>query len=328
MVAVSHAAMLPTATATPSATFTPDRVQTSVVATLTAMRIYYESRGRPWEFQAMLKARVIAGDGAVGEEFLQYVSGLLLNPSVSGSPVDEIAAMRGRIRENITEREKAFNIKLMEGGIRDIEFVIQFLQLLNGGSLPEIRTGNTLEAIDRLEKAGCLTLPERSALAENYILLRRLEHRLQCMFDLQTHNLPENDDGSYEFVADGPESQKLDDGESATVVFTYSANDGTTATTETLTITIYGQNDAADPLPDTGTVNEDATLTVNATNGVLANDTDVDGDALTVSTSFVWTDIATAVFFRRRSRPESTKNPRPPAMMSVVMTRLIVTSPR
>jgi VCBS repeat-containing protein len=92
-----------------------------------------------------------------------------------------------------------------------------------------------------------------------------------------------NDDGSYSFVANGPESQKLDTGESATVVFTYTANDGTVGTTNTLTITINGVNDAADPEPDFGTVNEDATLTVPALTGVLSNDTDVDGDPLTVS---------------------------------------------
>src|SRR5262249_40057817 len=70
---------------------------------------------------------------------------------------------------------------------------IQFLQLLNGGDLPEIRTGNTLQAIAKLENAGCLTMQERTILEENYEFLRKVEHRLQIMFDLQTHTLPEND---------------------------------------------------------------------------------------------------------------------------------------
>ncbi|HEY2881537.1 MAG TPA: glutamate-ammonia-ligase adenylyltransferase, partial [Pirellulales bacterium] len=82
------------------------------------------------------------------------------------------------------------NVKTGHGGIRDIEFTIQFLQLLSGGDLPELRAGNTLEAIAQLETSGCLTHQERSLLEENYAFLRKTEHRLQMMFDLQTHLLP------------------------------------------------------------------------------------------------------------------------------------------
>src|SRR4029078_2488912 len=71
-----------------------------------------------------------------------------------------------------------------------IEFVIQFLQLLNGGDLPELRTSGTLDAIAQLESCGCLTHQERSILSESYATLRKIEHRLQIMFDLQTHRLP------------------------------------------------------------------------------------------------------------------------------------------
>ena len=69
-------------------------------------------------------------------------------------------------------------MKTGEGGIRDIEFAIQFLQLLNGGDLEEIRTGNTIQAITRLEKVGCLTMQERNMLEDNYRFLRKIEHRL------------------------------------------------------------------------------------------------------------------------------------------------------
>ncbi len=85
-------------------------------------------------------------------------------------------------------------MKTGRGGIRDIEFAIQFLQLLNGGDLPDIRTGNTLGAIMALERDGCLTYQERTILEENYAFLRKIEHRLQIMFDLQTHVLPDGDD--------------------------------------------------------------------------------------------------------------------------------------
>src|SRR5262249_44304466 len=88
------------------------------------------------------------------------------------------------------EGADAHNVKTGHGGIRDIEFVIQFLQLLNGGDLPSLRTGNTLQAIVELEHCGCLTDQERTILEENYAFLRKIEHRLQIMFDLQTHMLP------------------------------------------------------------------------------------------------------------------------------------------
>ncbi len=84
-------------------------------------------------------------------------------------------------------------MKVGHGGIRDIEFVIQFLQLLNGGDLPQLRTGNTLEAMTRLEQCGCLTNQERALLGENYNFLRKIEHRLQILFDLQTHMMPAED---------------------------------------------------------------------------------------------------------------------------------------
>ena len=84
----------------------------------------------------------------------------------------------------------ALNVKTGRGGIRDVEFAIQFLQLLNGGALKQLRTGNTLEAVVLLEQSGCLTFQERTILEENYAFLRKIEHRLQIMFDLQTHLLP------------------------------------------------------------------------------------------------------------------------------------------
>ena len=110
----------------------------------------------------------------------------------------DIAGIKN-LKRKIEQRSAAggtenLNVKTGHGGIRDIEFVIQFLQLLNGGELESIRTGNTLEAIVRLEEAGCLTMQERSILEENYAFLRKIEHRLQIMFDMQTHTLPTGDE--------------------------------------------------------------------------------------------------------------------------------------
>ncbi len=172
----------------------PDGVSGPLVNSLTALRIYYEGRGRPWEFQAMLKARAIAGDSAVGEEFMTYIAGLLLNPSFVESPVEEIASMRVRIRENISDREKTFNIKLMEGGIRDIEFIVQTLQLLHGSRSPSIRVPNTLEGIRRARENNLVNKSESDAMIRAYTFFRLVEHRLQMMHQLKMHSLPESRD--------------------------------------------------------------------------------------------------------------------------------------
>src|SRR5205814_10575505 len=82
-------------------------------------------------------------------------------------------------------------VKTGRGGIRDIEFTLQFLQLLNGGDLPAVRQRNTLQALAALERAGCLTDQEYRVLDDAYRFLRKVEHRLQLLFDLQTHRLPD-----------------------------------------------------------------------------------------------------------------------------------------
>jgi len=152
---------------------------------------YYDVKGRTWERQAFVKARPIAGDRALGRELLARLEPWIYRKYLSLADITGIKSLKRRI-EHRTEAEggEARNVKTGNGGIRDIEFVIQFLQLLNGGALPEVRTGNTLEAIARLERAGSLTPDERTKLEDNYNMLRKLEHRLQIMFDLKTHVLP------------------------------------------------------------------------------------------------------------------------------------------
>lgn len=152
---------------------------------------YYDSSGRTWERQAFVKARPIAGDLALGKEFLAQLEPWIYRRYLSRADITGIKALKRRIEQR-TQRERAdmHNVKTGHGGIRDIEFVIQFLQLLNGGDLPALRTGNTLEALAVLEQCGCLTHQERMLLEENYGFLRKIEHRLQIMFDLQTHLLP------------------------------------------------------------------------------------------------------------------------------------------
>jgi len=154
---------------------------------------YYDLRGRTWERQAFIKARAAAGDLDLGNEFLDQMQPWVYRRYLSTADINGIRALKRRIGAR-AEREGAGSrdVKCGNGGIRDIEFVIQFLQLLNGADTPTIRTGNTLEAIARLTEVGCLSDLEGSLLAENYAFLRKIEHRLQIMFDLQTHDAPDD----------------------------------------------------------------------------------------------------------------------------------------
>ncbi len=161
---------------------------------------YYDLRGRTWERQAFIKARAVAGDLALGKDFLDQMQPWIYRRYLGTADINGIRALKRRIERRAKSEEAGErDVKCGHGGIRDIEFVIQFLQLLNGADTPKIRTGNTLEAIARLTDAGSLTDLEGSLLAENYSFLRKIEHRLQIMFDLQTHTAP----------TDPPEVRKL-----------------------------------------------------------------------------------------------------------------------
>jgi len=155
---------------------------------------YYDNRGRTWERQAYIKARPVAGCLELGAEFLERLRPWVYRRYLSHADISGIRALKRRIEQIAQEGGGACDVKTGRGGIRDIEFVIQFLQLLNGGDLPELQSANTLDALQQLEQVGCLTNLERSLLEQNYVFLRKIEHRLQIMLDLQTHRLPEGRD--------------------------------------------------------------------------------------------------------------------------------------
>ncbi len=156
---------------------------------------YYDVLGRTWERQAFVKARAVAGDLDLGRGFLARLEPWIYQRYLTLADITGIKALKRRIEQRtVREGAESLDVKTGHGGIRDIEFVIQFLQLLNGGDLPEVRTANTLLGIADLEHVGCLTPTERSLLEENYAFLRKIEHRLQIMFDLQTHRLPSGEE--------------------------------------------------------------------------------------------------------------------------------------
>lgn len=169
----------------------PDGAQGAAALSVDAALQYYDNKGRTWERQAMIKARPIAGDLQLGKRFLAELEPWIFRRFLSRADMTGIKSLKRRIEKRTEEAgDDLRHVKTGHGGIRDIEFVIQFLQLINAGDLPALRTGNTLEAIARLEAEGCLSHQEQSLLTQNYTELRKIEHRLQMMFDLQTHLLP------------------------------------------------------------------------------------------------------------------------------------------
>jgi glutamate-ammonia-ligase adenylyltransferase len=159
----------------------------SVAGTLS----YYDAMGRTWERQALIKLRPVAGDIALGREFVAAVEPFVYRKYFSFSEINEVKALKRRMEHRATAAgADDLDVKTGRGGIRDIEYTVQFLQLLNGGDLPAVRQRNTLMALEALEIAGCLTAQETYILADAYRFLRKTEHRLQLLFDWQTHALP------------------------------------------------------------------------------------------------------------------------------------------
>ena len=156
---------------------------------------YYAVYGRAWERQALIKARACAGNLDLGMRFLDRIRPFVYPRYFDDVTLEEIRQIKvqseTRVRQaGISGRE----VKHGEGGIRDIEFTVQLLQLLNGGRWPDLRTANTLKAIRALGIRQYLSPFEAERLATNYVFLRQLEHRLQIEHGLQVHALPESEE--------------------------------------------------------------------------------------------------------------------------------------
>ncbi|MDR3618185.1 MAG: bifunctional [glutamate--ammonia ligase]-adenylyl-L-tyrosine phosphorylase/[glutamate--ammonia-ligase] adenylyltransferase [Paludisphaera borealis] len=169
----------------------PEGDQGVLVRSFDATMGYYVTRGRTWERQALIKCRPVAGDLDLGRGFIEAITPFIYRRYLSASEIAEIKALKRRIEQRTASAGRAeVEVKTGRGGIRDVEFVVQFLQLLHGGEYPEVRGPNTLEAIDRLEQLGSLTAEERAVMDGTYRFLRQVEHRLQILFDRQTHEMP------------------------------------------------------------------------------------------------------------------------------------------
>jgi len=157
---------------------------------LGSFMVYYESRGELWERQMLIKARPVAGDPDLGREFVRQLEPFVYPRTFLLHPAEYVARIKARIEAAVRGEE---NIKLMPGGIRDIEFIVQTLQLLNGGTRPAVRGGNTLAVLAALGAGGLLPDDEVRDLDEAYRFYRTLEHRLQAMLNTQTHSVPQDE---------------------------------------------------------------------------------------------------------------------------------------
>ncbi|MCA8913147.1 MAG: hypothetical protein KDB82_15710, partial [Planctomycetes bacterium] len=171
----------------------PEGQRGRLARNLESMVGYYYSFGSTWERQALIKARACAGDIELGEELIERLQGWIYRKYLTIEEINQIKSLKRRIEQRTEQRDEAFHdVKTGFGGIRDIEFVTQFLQLMNGGRLPAVRERATLPGLEALTAAGALTEIEALALANAYRFLRGVEHRLQVWDDMQTHTLPNN----------------------------------------------------------------------------------------------------------------------------------------
>jgi [glutamine synthetase] adenylyltransferase / [glutamine synthetase]-adenylyl-L-tyrosine phosphorylase len=167
---------------------------------LAAAERYYETFGRTWERQAWLRARPCAGDLAFGEELLDMLDPFIFPRHAEPRMLDEVRALRAQFRDpadaggQLGPTDVGFDVKLGAGGIRDVELVVQTLQLLHGGRRPDIRERNTPRALRRLVIAGLLTDRESHTLGTAYRFWRQLEHRVMVATGAQRHRLPGPDD--------------------------------------------------------------------------------------------------------------------------------------
>ncbi|MBW8268883.1 bifunctional [glutamine synthetase] adenylyltransferase/[glutamine synthetase]-adenylyl-L-tyrosine phosphorylase [Caldovatus aquaticus] len=180
----------------------PDPAATPLAVSIPAAITYYESMGQNWERAAMIKARPVAGDRAVGEAFLRELRPFVWRRHLDFAAVADIHSIKRQIHAHKSDRGAydqiqvaGLDVKLGRGGIREIEFTTQVLQLIWGGRDPALRDPTTLGALAALAAAGKLDRRAAADLADAYVFLRAVEHRLQMLADRQTHRLPEDAQG-------------------------------------------------------------------------------------------------------------------------------------
>ncbi|WP_193510066.1 bifunctional [glutamine synthetase] adenylyltransferase/[glutamine synthetase]-adenylyl-L-tyrosine phosphorylase [Cryobacterium sp. BB736] len=168
----------------------PEGRDGALVRTLESHIAYYERWAKGWEFQALLKARPLAGDRELGARYCESVAPFVWSSASRENFVESVQGMRERVTANIPAAQRDVQLKLGPGGLRDIEFTIQLLQLVHGQTDPEVRQRATLPALKALAEHGYIGRAEAAEFADHYRFLRLLEHRLQLAGLSRTHLMP------------------------------------------------------------------------------------------------------------------------------------------
>lgn len=171
----------------------PEGSRGAVASPIRVLQTYYDSWGETFERLALTKARVVAGHEDVGERFMNLIEPFVYRKYLDFAAIDEIRDIKSRIDQQIEKSVGSErHVKLGRGGIREVEFFVQALQVLYGGEIPAIRVRSTLAALERLEETNLIERAVARRLREAYIFLRNLEHKLQIVHQLQTHEIPED----------------------------------------------------------------------------------------------------------------------------------------
>ncbi|QBR91542.1 bifunctional [glutamine synthetase] adenylyltransferase/[glutamine synthetase]-adenylyl-L-tyrosine phosphorylase [Nocardioides euryhalodurans] len=171
----------------------PEGKSGPLVRTLASHRGYYERWAKTWEFQALLKARPVAGDLELGRDYAAMVAPMVWQASQREGFVEDVQAMRRRVLDHIPAHQAERQLKLGSGGLRDVEFAVQLMQLVHGRTDERLRVPTTLSALAELTHGGYVGRPDGEALHEAYAFLRTLEHRIQLHQLRRTHVVPEDD---------------------------------------------------------------------------------------------------------------------------------------
>jgi glutamate-ammonia-ligase adenylyltransferase len=187
---------------TVDANLRPEGRQGALVRTLDGHVAYYKRWAKTWEFQALLKARPVAGDPELGRAYAEAVAPLVWTAAGRPDFVADVQAMRRRVEEHVRPDHADRELKLGRGGLRDVEFAVQLLQLVHGRADAALRSPTTLDALGALSDGGYVGRDDGANLAASYRFLRLLEHRLQLQRMRRTHLLPaENDTDALRWLA-------------------------------------------------------------------------------------------------------------------------------
>lgn len=172
----------------------PEGKSGPLVRSLDSCENYYAEFGETWERMALIKARPVAGDAAVGAGFIDMVQPFIYTRHAGGNVIQQMAVLKKRIEEEVVrEGQLTRHVKLGIGGIREIEFIVQSFQVLRGARLVPLRDRSTLRTLAALVRTKTLAADDAAALANAYRFLRNVEHRLQMEMDLQTHTIPDQE---------------------------------------------------------------------------------------------------------------------------------------